>query len=124
MPFCRACPSDAVCHWGRRPTDAELSALNTVETERRAQITLLADPEQPPAFPSLPTAADTVMAVYACAAHGLTLDLAAHIHAAGCTAPNTATLPNCDCTPEPLPVANPADGSDGPPDGTMPTGWA
>lgn len=121
MPSCQACTSDAVCHWGRRPTDAELSTLNAVESDRRAQIMLLADPEQPPVFPPLPTAADMVMAVYACAGHGLTLDLAAHIHGAACTAPNPATVPNCDCTPEPLPTPDADDSATAAT--VLPDGW-
>jgi hypothetical protein len=49
---------------------------------------------------------DTTDAVHACTPHAIGLELAAHVHAAGCTAPNTQ-LPGCDCTPEPIPNRQP-----------------
>ncbi|WP_083975040.1 hypothetical protein [Kitasatospora mediocidica] len=60
------------------------------------------------------------VAVFACAAHGITRDLAAHIHAATCTAPAAAHLPGCDCTPEPL-AAGPAFATPTPT--ALPPGW-
>jgi hypothetical protein len=55
--------------------------------------------------------------VYACAVHSVTIALAAQVHNATCGGPNSAALPTCDCTPEPLPVGvdptNPA----------LPDGW-
>ncbi|GAA2137725.1 hypothetical protein GCM10009760_18440 [Kitasatospora kazusensis] len=58
--------------------------------------------------------------VLACAAHGITRDLAAHVHAATCTAPDPAHLPACGCTVEPIdpepafPAAAPV---------ALPSGW-
>ncbi|MGV9427067.1 hypothetical protein ACWDO7_22625 [Streptomyces sp. NPDC003656] len=105
-PACSACAAPAVVHWQRHPTDDELAALHQVEEDRRAHARLLADPQQdPPVFPPLPTAGDTLIAVYACGRHAITLEAAAHIHQSCCTAPNDADLPGCDCTPEPLPTA-------------------
>lgn len=123
MPHCQACPSEAVVHWVRRPTAVELASAIASETSRRDDITLLSDPDNPPTFSDMPSAPDTVMAVYACVAHSLTLELAAHIHASGCTAPNVATLPNCDCSPEPLPSNDESESDGSSPDRVMPTGW-
>lgn len=103
-PVCKACSADAVVHWSRRPTAAELSDLLAAETARRADIVALSDPDNPPAFAPMPTTDCFALPVYACAAHGLTIDLAAHVHANTCTAPNPASLPHCDCTPESLPA--------------------
>lgn len=84
----------SLVHWSRRHTAAELAAID----------------------PSLYTD-DMRQLVYACGPHAISLDLAAHIHAAACSGPNAANLPGCDCTPEPIPV------SDTPPTTTLPTGW-
>ena len=72
------------------PTCAACPTPPTVQWRRRAAT----DPEH-------------AEAVLACATHGITLELAAHVHAPTCTAPNPAHLPACDCTPEPLPPAEP-----------------
>jgi hypothetical protein len=113
------CTNPVAVQWQRRLTPDELTALVAVEEQRRDVVRLLADPDMPPpVFGPLPTAADSTRAVYACGQHSLTLDLAAHVHASTCTAPNNTLLPHCDCTPEPLP-APPA-----PPQmATLPTGW-
>jgi hypothetical protein len=58
-------------------------------------------------------------AVYACAVHAITLDLAAHIHQPTCPAPDPAHLPACGCDPEPLPPPEPL----APAPITLPTGW-
>lgn len=103
-PLCAACSADAVVHWLRRPTDAELADVIAIEKQRREQLVLLADPQLPaPAFGPLPTADGTTRTVYACATHAISLDAAALIHASTCTAPNDADLPGCDCTPEAWP---------------------
>lgn len=57
-------------------------------------------------------------AVYGCHDDAISLDLAAHVHAADCTAPDAAHLPGCDCTVEPLPEPEPD-----PVHVTLPTGW-
>jgi hypothetical protein len=59
-------------------------------------------------------------AVYSCGPHAITLDAAAHIHQAACTAPDPATAPACTCTPEPLPPEEPLSSG---PTTTLPTGW-
>lgn len=103
-PVCAACGSDAVVNWQRRPTSPEVTGVQDAEQSRRDEVLLLADPQQPaPQFGPLPTGNDMTRVVYACAVHAITLELAARIHASTCTAPNAATLPGCDCTPEPLP---------------------
>lgn len=120
MAACSLCGEYAVVQWQRRPTDGELAAQVALIAERDATIALLADPQLLPPVPMpVPTAADTTVAVYACAAHAITIDLAAYIHAGTCSAPNTSALPNCDCTPEiPAPVAVPS-----PVNVSLPAGW-
>lgn len=65
--------------------------------------------------------ADATAAVYGCGPHAISLALAAHVHAADCTAPEVALLPGCGCTPEPLPDPTPLPGDQ--PTVTLPTGW-
>lgn len=60
---------------------------------------------------------DAVDAVYACGAHAIELDLAGHVHAPDCLAPNAPNHPACNCTPEPLVPIQVADAT------TLPTGW-
>ncbi len=101
------CPAAPLVQWQRRPTEAELAALVEVEQSKRDAVLAAADAEEPgPVFGPLPTAADTTIAVYACGPHAISMDLAALIHACGCTAPNLTNLPSCDCTPEPPPPAD------------------
>jgi hypothetical protein len=115
------CGAEAVVHWYRRPTDAELAQLVAVETARREQIKAESDPElPPPVFPALPSVADTVQAVYACAPHALTLDLAARVHASSCAGPKAAALPQCGCTPEALPAPSEPVPANNP---ALPAGW-
>lgn len=103
-PACAACGDEAVVHWQRRPTDEELAEVVQAEKDRREQLLLLADPRLPaPQFGPLPTADGMTRTVYSCGPHAITMDAAALIHGAGCTAPNDADLPGCDCTPEPHP---------------------
>lgn len=64
---------------------------------------------------------EAVVPVHACAAHAITLAAAAHVHRADCPAPDPAVLPECGCTPEPLPPPEPL-GTDVMT--TLPTGWA
>lgn len=102
-PPCSACEDQAVVHWLRRPTDDELAAIAATERDRRAEVLLLADPQQPaPVFPPLPVADGMTVTVYACAEHAIGMEGAALVHASSCTAPNDADLPGCDCTPERL----------------------
>ncbi|NUR03273.1 MAG: hypothetical protein HOY79_44200 [Streptomyces sp.] len=56
-------------------------------------------------------------AVFACDGHAISLDAAAHVHAATCTAPGTT---GCTCTPEPIPPGAPVQAT--PPN--LPPGWA
>ncbi|MFJ6085163.1 hypothetical protein ACIQI8_27520 [Streptomyces sp. NPDC092369] len=105
-PACALCAGPHSVMWQRRPTDDELSEIRKTEEKRRVQALKLADMQQPaPVFPPLPTAGDVLRAVYACAAHAISLDSATLIHLSSCTAPNEADLPGCDCTPEVLPKA-------------------
>lgn len=98
---CALCGEPAVVQWRRRLTDAEFEPITAAEQERRDEATLLADPQQPPpVFGPMPVPSDYIAAVYACADHGITLDLAALVHQRTCNAPNTADLPGCNCTPE------------------------
>jgi hypothetical protein len=112
------CTNPVAVQWRRRLTPAELTDVVAAEEQRRQQVLLLSDPENPPAFGPLPSAGDSTRAVYACGQHSLTLDLAAHVHASTCTVPNSALLPKCDCTPEPLPTPPALEATV-----TLPTGW-
>lgn len=105
-PACTACGEPAIVHWLRRLTDDELDEVHRVESERRAEVLRLADPQLPaPVFPPLQTGEDFTRTVYSCGPHAITMDAAALVHASSCTAPNDADLPGCDCTPEPPPEA-------------------
>jgi hypothetical protein len=108
-----------VVQWLRRLTLTELADAQNLEQYRRDQQALLADPEQPPpdAGP-LPGGADFTRPVHACAQHAIGIDAAALIHQGTCTAPNPATLPGCDCTPEqPAPAPPPVSGPE------LPASW-
>jgi hypothetical protein len=105
-PTCTLCGAQAVVNWQRRLTDGELAAYQGLEQEKRDEWLNLADPQQPPPdYGPLPQASDCTAPVYACGPHAIGMDAAALIHAKSCTAPNAATLPGCDCTPEPAPQA-------------------
>jgi hypothetical protein len=102
------CTVAPLVQWQRRPTVDELAAVVTVEQSRRDALLAAADPQQLlPEFGPLSTAADTCIAVFACGPHAISMDLAALIHAADCTAPDPAVLPGCNCTPEPAPAPEP-----------------
>lgn len=123
-PLCAACGDGAVVNWQRRPTADEVTAIVAVEVERRQQLLLLADPQlPPPEFGPLPAGDGMTRTVYACAQHAITLDGAARIHEATCTAPNPDDLPGCNCSPE-TPAPEPLD--NGPrvqlPDHWLPSG--
>lgn len=113
-PTCQACPAPAVVQWQRRLTPDEIAAHLEAEESLRAWALHEADPASPPILAPLPTEAETARTVRACAQHGISLDAAALIHAAVCTAPTTS----CNCTPEqPVPDAPP------PPAAPLPPGW-
>lgn len=96
MPHpCNACGATAVVQWQRRPTEPELADYVAAEQARQTELGL------PPEQHRLPTAADTVIAVFSCGTHAISVDLSTRVHASNCTAPNVADLPGCDCTPEP-----------------------
>lgn len=108
-PVCTRCGAPAVVHWLRRLTDTELAAHIGLWESRRAEQLLMADPALPaPAHGPLPTAADCTTPVYGCADHAVSLEAAAFIHEAACTAPPTGHLPGCDCSPEPATQPEPA----------------
>lgn len=96
-PACarHGCGATPLVHWSRRHTPGELAAF-APETHTD----------------------DMRHLVYACGQHAISIDLAAHVHAANCSGPNSAQLPQCDCTPEPLPP-----GAADVPTVTLPTGW-
>lgn len=96
------CSNNAAVQWTRRPTETELAAVVAAEEQRREEILAVSDPMNPPSFPPLPTADDTTVPVYACATHEISPELACLVHQSICTAPNPASLPGCDCTPEPV----------------------
>jgi hypothetical protein len=112
-----SCGSDAAVMWQRRPNDAELAALHAVETANRELATLLADPENPPVHGPMPVREDYVVAVHACADHGISVDLATRIHGPGCSAPASA----CDCEPEALPERGQPSAMQ--PPRPLPVGW-
>lgn len=109
-PDCALCDTEALVHWLRRLTDAELAAHIALAQENRDQRLLLADPQlPPPTFGPLPTAADCTRPVYSCGPHAVTMDAAALVHQGTCTAPAEADLPGCNCTPESPPQPQPAE---------------
>lgn len=113
-PTCASCGGPAVVHWERRLTDAEITAQQDAEKNRRWEVSLLADPDQPPPeFGPMPDFLDATVAVLACIAHAISLDTAALVHAKDCTAP-----PACTCTPEPAPQPAPP-----PEPAELPPGW-
>ncbi|MGW2920410.1 hypothetical protein ACWDBF_21465 [Streptomyces angustmyceticus] len=119
-PACALCGEPAVVQWRRRLTDDEFTQILKAEQDRRDEAILLADPANPPVFGPMPQPGDYTTAVYACASHGITLDLAALVHSKTCTAPQVADLPECDCTPEPPP---PPDEEFARPAPRLPEGW-
>ncbi|WKK26555.1 hypothetical protein QZH56_13740 [Streptomyces olivoreticuli] len=105
---CRLCDQAAAVQWQRRLTPGEFETVLAAEHARRDQAALLADPAQPPpSFGPMPDPAHYTTPVYACSPHAITLDAAALVHQATCTAPAAADLPGCSCTPEPVPSPNP-----------------
>jgi hypothetical protein len=98
------CDQNAALQWTRRPTEAELETIVAAEEQRRADLLAISEPNNPPNFPTLPTAADTTVPAYGCVTHEVSGDLSVRVHQASCTAPNPANLPGCDCTPEPAPL--------------------
>lgn len=112
-PTCRTCGSSAAVHWLRRLTDAERATQQAIEQARRDQALLLADRQLPTSdFGPMPDYLDATTPVYGCVKHAVTLDQAALIHTADCTAPP------CNCTPEPHPAPPP-----GPEPAPLPPGW-
>lgn len=102
-PTCAACGGPAVVHWQRRLTDTEITMQQAIEQDRRKEVALLADPDQPaPVFPPMPDFLDATTTIPACASHSISIDLAALVHAKDCAAP-----PKCTCTPEPTPQPDP-----------------
>lgn len=117
-PPCYNCGEPAVVHWLRRPTEDEVAVQVAIEEQRRAEVDAatgmpLSD------YPPLPTAADMVIAVYACAEHPIHLDLAARVHASDC-APEPHHLPDCNCSPESAPEPQRMAKRE---TVTLPTGW-
>lgn len=107
-PQCALCGAPSAVQWQRRLTEAEKQPILAAEQARRDEAVILADPSlPPPVFGPMPDLSDYTASVYACGDHGITLDLAAHIHQSTCTAPVQADLPGCSCTPEPLPDPEP-----------------
>ncbi|MFI0914217.1 hypothetical protein [Streptomyces abikoensis] len=91
-------------NWQRRLTERELAAHLAWEQDRRDRALQLADPQLPvPDFGPTPRPDECTTTVFACSRHAITLEAAAHVHRAACTAPTEADLPGCDCVPEPTP---------------------
>jgi hypothetical protein len=119
-PICGTCGDTAVVNWRRRLTGDELAEHVRLEQERREQALLLADKQLPsPVFPPLPDGSDDTRTVYACAEHAITMDDAALVHEARCTAPNEDGMRGCDCTAEAPPEA----ASELPPALALPDHW-
>lgn len=74
------CKEAAVVHWTRRLTLQEAALV-----------------------PARHRTGDLRRVIEACARHAIGIDLAARVHAATCSGPESADLPRCDCDPEPLP---------------------
>lgn len=108
------CTATPVIQWSRRPTSEELADFTAAEQHRQNELGL------PPEQHRLPTADDTVIAVFSCADHAIHMDLAAQVHAADCSAPHDDHLPACDCQPEPAPEPEPPHADTMV---TLPTGW-
>ena len=109
-PTCHGtgCRAQPLVSWRRRLNPAELAAELAAEQARREERLLLRDTQQPmPVYGPMPTSADLVHAVYACGPHAIDMDAAALVHAADCAGPNSATLPECGCTPEAAPAPEP-----------------
>ncbi|MBM9504531.1 hypothetical protein [Actinacidiphila acididurans] len=120
MTECTLCGAPALVQWFRRPTPTERSDHVALVQAQRNERAALADPQQPPDYGPLPTEAETTVPVYACAEHAITLDAAAQVHAADCTAPHPTDLPGCSCTPEPAPT----DAAPPAPVAELPPHWA
>lgn len=111
-PMCHGagCRERPLVQWQRRLTAAELDVELAIERDRRSARYELRDVRKPaPVEGPMPTSDDFVHAVYACGTHAVTIDSAALVHEATCAGPNSATLPQCGCSPEatPEPVPGP-----------------
>ncbi|RLU81113.1 hypothetical protein CTZ27_33265 [Streptomyces griseocarneus] len=110
--------------WQRRLADKEFASHLAWERDRRARAVQLADPQMPePAFGPMPQPETCTITVFACVEHAITLDSAARVHRATCTAPSANDLPGCDCEPEPVspPDPDPAVSDVGV---VLPPGWS
>ena len=109
-PVCHGtgCTEQPLVQWRRRLTPAELEQELALERQRRSSRFELRDVQKPPpAEGPMPTTSDFVRAVQACGDHAITIDAAALVHASNCAGPDSATLPECGCTPEPAPEPTP-----------------
>lgn len=114
MHTCR-CGLPAVVQWQRRPTAAETAAIQAAAEARLAAAVAAGLPAPKE---SLPTAAESVVAVYACADHSLSPDDAALIHQSTCTGPGRDG--RCNCVPEAPVPDSPTPDEPGP---RLPPGW-
>jgi hypothetical protein len=99
-PTCYAtgCTTDSLVHWQRRLTADEIAVAQDLELQRRA--------DAPVPFPDgvpLPDPAQYSHLVHACGQHAIHMEAATRIHQSGCSGPDSAALPACDCEPEPHP---------------------
>lgn len=101
-PICHAtgCSTVALVHWLRRLTPVEVEVEHTKELDRRTGW----PPELAASVP-LTDGAVYSYTVEACGPHAIDQDAATQVHQATCSGPNSPHLPQCDCTPEPLPDA-------------------
>lgn len=110
-PTCHGsgCQERPLVQWRRRLTAAELAVELAAERARRDNRYLLRDVRKaPPDFGPMPTGGDFVRSVQACGGHAISIDAAALVHTADCAGPDSATLPECGCTPERAPEPTPA----------------
>lgn len=104
------CTLPVAVQWRRRLTADELAAHAGTQGTLLAWAQYNAPDGAAVTQPSVQP--EATRAVYGCTSHAISLDLAALIHAATCTAP-----PVCSCTPETTQPDGPADPV------TLPPGW-
>lgn len=104
-PDCHAadCTADSLVHWQRRLTPAETEQAVAVELARRQDVAATHGHPGLDVFGPMPDGSGLTHLVHACGPHAIGIDAAALIHRADCAGPDSPTLPECGCEPEPAP---------------------